>query len=562
MRRVLKVLVILAGVYLLLIVGSGLALKTMMSGDRVRLLAEATGKRMPVPLLVSDGSFDLTGWLLLHPSVRISGVRIGNPEGFSSEPMVYAREASADVRLLSLFDDKIAVDELRLLEPVLTIEQSRSGRTNIEKLLEITVPDHPPAAPPAGEERQIEGDGFSIGVLAVDKGKISYKTSASPGFLIEDIDITVTGFASDTRFDLEVDAQLFGGSNSELSFTGQAGPLTKTSFPANGDLEVVLAPDEMPREWREEHLGDFLQVSGSGSRVHYDSRMSGDLLRTFRGDGEMRIDGLYLGTDEANRLALSGQAPFELTFREPLSDPGLEIEAAKAALSLGDGTWKGNAAFVYHEKQMRGEVGGAIRGVRVEQLLNAFAGAGRHIAGVADIPDFRLRFAGRNAGEIRESLEGGGTLLMPEGKVEVLDLVAAIEQHAKAILSGETRAEGATDFLNLATSFDVRGQRLTFPDLRMETRSSSTGGAGYVTFEGGLHFDLLTTVRGNLAQLLRGRPDSSGQPAVRVPVIVRGTLEHPKAAPDIEGMAIRKAFGFLEQLLRKGEDQQKEEPRQ
>ena len=78
-----KIVLGIIGGYLALMLGSGVAIRALLStslGDRIRESAQRT---LPVEVALSGGSFDLGQWMLWRPALALHDLRVGNPSGYS-----------------------------------------------------------------------------------------------------------------------------------------------------------------------------------------------------------------------------------------------------------------------------------------------------------------------------------------------------------------------------------------------------------------------------------------------------------------------------------------------
>ncbi|RPI12274.1 MAG: hypothetical protein EHM65_06180 [Acidobacteriales bacterium] len=254
-------------------------------------------------------------------------------------------------------------------------------------------------------------------------------------------------------------------------------------------------------------------------------------------------------------MPLSGTAPFRVSLQSLLGSPAVDVSAASASLQLGQGRWKGSLSARYDGSRLAGQSSGSIAGVRIEQMLRAFTTTKDSVSGLAEIPQYRLQFTGKNALELRNSLAGGGEISLRDGKIALFDLLGSIEAKLQGALGGDTGKPGTTNFLKLTSRFQIANGQVTLPDLVLQSASSSVGGQGYFKFDHALSFDLTTDVAGGLAARFKGRPDAAGVAHLRVPVKVRGTLESPKVYPDVAGMAkavaVEKAKGLIDSFLKR-----------
>jgi uncharacterized protein involved in outer membrane biogenesis len=162
--------------------------------------------------------------------------------------------------------------------------------------------------------------------------------------------------------------------------------------------------------------------------------------------------------------------------QRPLARPAFDLAIESGSLQLGQGTWKGDAEVRYDGNRFQGGTSGAISGVRIEELLNAFTTSKDKAFGRAEIPSYRLSFAGRDAVEIKNSLNGNGKVALEEGRIAMFDMVNTIQGNLNKALGGSQPAAGETDFARFASSVEIGGQmmrlRFRFPFVKVRLPSS------------------------------------------------------------------------------------------
>ena len=125
-RRILKGLLIVVVVLVVLLVGVVLFL-----GPIIKTAAEKVGpKVLGVPVTVSNVSVHV-----FAGSFGLQGLRVGNPEGYSTDPLVSLGELRVAVKLSSLLGkDAIEVKEITILAPKFSYEVVK-GVSNVDALM-------------------------------------------------------------------------------------------------------------------------------------------------------------------------------------------------------------------------------------------------------------------------------------------------------------------------------------------------------------------------------------------------------------------------------------------
>jgi hypothetical protein len=166
------------GVGIALVVGIAVAVWLLLSrlDSLVARVIEAQGSRI-AGSAVRVGSVHID---LREGRGTIRGLRVANPPGFSSGDAFELGEIALDIDTRSLGGRPIAIDELRVEEPVAHFEVDAKGRSNFEVLRqhaesasagEAAAPG--PAEPASGESTRLR-----IGRFALEGGRVRADVSA------------------------------------------------------------------------------------------------------------------------------------------------------------------------------------------------------------------------------------------------------------------------------------------------------------------------------------------------------------------------------------------------
>lgn len=540
----------LIGLYLLLMLGSGLAIRALLStslGDRIR---ESAQRSLPVEVALSGGSLDLGEWMLFRPALALHDLRVGNPSGYGGEPLLSADRVFARAALFDLLRGRHRVSVIEIDAPVLLVETNQSGQTNIDALLQaIKKPD---AAENAAEEAEL-GPELSIASLSIRDGRVVYVSPGEPDFVATGLNLEARNISRDEPFDFSARLALFEEQAIAIAFDGVAGPIAAASLPAQGTLTIDGALGRIPVEFRRKTLGSFLEDPGAGSAARIDVKLEGDLLGTVSGAGSVELEDIRLGHADDVQFPLSGQSQLLLTILNPVANPVLHLIMPEASLAFGLGSWQGGIEAQYDGTTLSGKSAGAIDGVDVDQLLSAFTDAGGLAFGNLKMPRYEIRFAGRDSEQIFNSLKGTGRIELSDGRFEMFDTLRTIEGHAQKLISGESAATGATSFVEFSSDLAVADQRVQTTGITLRGDTLRIDGGGSFGFDQSLHLDLRSAVSGALAQLLGGQKDAEGTAWVAVPLRVRRSIADPSVTPDLGRLvrdeAIRRAGGLLDSLI-------------
>ncbi len=189
---------------------NGDAVKTRLA-DQVR---RATGRELTVAGPVT------LAWSF-SPTLALNDVSLSNPPGFAQPRMAHAERIEARVGLAGLFSQRIAIDRLRLVAPIVRLERDASGRGNWVFT--------PPAAPPAAAPASPAGSGprfqLSLGAVEITDASIAWgaQTLVAPRLDYDPTSHAVSG--------------TLAANGTSLALSGTAGPFDAAPYP----IDVRLA---------------------------------------------------------------------------------------------------------------------------------------------------------------------------------------------------------------------------------------------------------------------------------------------------------------------------------
>lgn len=539
MKRWLIGLVVVAAVGLLLLGGSGLILRSLVSGSAKDRLVASLGEKMGVPVSVASANFDLAQWFRFRPAVALEEVGVGNPPGFHSKYLFQAKRISAQVSLAALLHKTIEVRSLDIQQPQIVVETNPRGLTNVGELLKRIS-----SGPSTGN-----APGLAVDELSITSGTLAL--SGGQAVNIQAIEIRLRDFSNDRRCRLEASAKLFGGRTSSLKLTAQAGPFASESFPLDGTLSLMIAPAEIPASIRREQFGALLASPGEKARASLEASIRGDLYGTLSGPAKLVLSDLLIGKDASHVLPLACQTSTTISAASLVASPRFELNVPSAKFQLGQGEWTGGAEFQSHGAATSGGVRGAIRNVDINQLLSSFTSASDKIHGLLAIPSFSLQFAGKNATEIRNSLKGNGRLSVTEGRLAALDLLATIERALGQTQQATPGAKGTTPFNTLSANLNIGQARMEVGNLLLDGPALRAEGNGVIGFDQNLNFNLNTHVSGGVARLVNTATFQPPSNDADLPIVITGTVESPQVRPSIKKVATGVVKGLMDSFLKK-----------
>ncbi|MBL0161622.1 MAG: hypothetical protein IPP47_31855 [Bryobacterales bacterium] len=527
MSRTAKLLIGALAFIVVVLLGGALAVKSMLSGAGKDKIIAALSGQLGVSLKVGSIDASLPRVLSMTPALSLGGIEIGNPPGFSNTPMVVAEAIDTRVELGSLFSGAPRIIALEILKPAVLIERNAAGRTNLQVLMDGL--SKKSEGVQAGAAPKADAGGLAIEDLLIAGG--SFQVAGEPKGAWGDINIKLNGFGTPRPLKAVASASMAGAQKVQIEFVGGAGPFVGAAMPVDGKLKISAAP-------------------GEKTRMELDVALKGDLSTVAKGPAKLVVTDYPVGANAQKMLPLSGQAEGTVTLKQALgAEAAFAVVIPKAALTLAGGQLNSRIELSSKASAVTGSVAGALGGLRIEQLLSAFSVANPGVEGGLTIPRFQLRFAGRNAGELTDSLTGDGSLSVDQGKLPKMDLLGAITSAIGR--TGAMTTDGATQFAVLKTDFAVANQVVRLSNLQMEGAGLKVTGAGTVGMNKALNLKLNTVVGGRVAELLGAR-GSGDQPArANVPMDVTGTTENPKVMPNVRSMAGEAAKNYLGGALNK-----------
>ena len=550
MKSIWKIPVGLVLLYVVVMGGSGLAIRAMLSGETGERLRARAQRMLPVDVTISGGEFDLKRWFLFRPSLSFEDLRVGNPDGYSADPLLTAGSVAADADLRTLLDGGLEIANIEIVEPYLRVETSAEGVTNLDALLEA-LRREPEPAESAPEVEEDGGRPVVVRAFRITGGTIEYASAGGRAMVVKNVGVEALDFDPTVPFALRAELDLFEEEAVHLSFDGHTGPFDPQSCPADGAFVLDARPADLPQDFRVETLGDFIVSPGADSRLSLNVDLAGDLLDDFSGQGLMRFTDIRLGKAEEKQLPLRGEAPVRLTIRNALANPAWMLEMPDAELQLGAGTWKGSVELAHEGEELAGHSEGSIRGVEINEMLTALTDSADVVFGRLELERYEVRFSGTDAESIQNSLAGDGRLDLSEGKLAVFDTMKTIEQKINKVFKTDyAYAQGVTSFVRAGTDFTIADRKVTTPNLMLENESARLGGSGSFDFDMGLDYDVSSLISGPLAAALGGGKTAEGVAQLAAPLRVTGSVAEPRVFLDVKSLAKKAAVDQTKRLLR------------
>jgi len=426
---------------------------------------------------------------LLPLRFRVANLAIAeDPKFGANRTFVQTQELAVSVKLLPLLSKSVEVDSITLARPNVELIQNAQGVWNFSSLGQKT-----PSSPSSSQQQ------FSLGELAITDGQVAITDLANhkPRTVYDHINLTLTDFAPDSPFNVEVSVHLPGGGSQEVSLKGKGGPLSHASpadTPFRGSLEL--------KDVQIAGLQKFLQ---SPALVNTDGVLSGhtDIASE---KGKMSAKG-QMNVEKPKLHGIEVGYPITMDYEvaDDLVSDVLKID--KGAIKLGPTpvfvTGTVNTKPTPAELDLNVKVGD----VSISEIANLAAAAGMAFApgttvngrinadiqarGPADKPVLNGTIAGR-------SIQATGKEIAKPVQVPAINITltpAEIHSDNFNVTSGGTTAAvqfAMKQYASTSPQVDatVRAPQAALPDILAMAKAYGVAGLDKVTGAGNLNVDL------------------------------------------------------------------------
>ncbi|MFP4475346.1 MAG: AsmA family protein [Desulfatibacillaceae bacterium] len=289
MNKVLKIILILAGVLVALIVVAVIAAYILIDPNEFRepiskAVKEKTGRELTFH---GDLNLSVFPWI----AVSVDPVSLENAEGFGDKPMMRLEGASLRVRLLPLFGGNVEVGKVVLDGLTLNLAKKEDGTSNWDDLTEAatteTTTTTEPAPAPSGEGRPMGS--LTVEGVTITEVNINYRDGEKVSeFHLKDASVNVGKLEPGKPFDVDMSFTLDSTNpnfTTDVALNGTAMVDTEkqvytfsvASLSAEGsgkDLPVERFNADMSAELRAEQKADLVKVSG----LNFNAAASGGAL--------------------------------------------------------------------------------------------------------------------------------------------------------------------------------------------------------------------------------------------------------------------------------------------
>ncbi len=205
--------------------------------------SDATGR---VFTMGEDIDVSLFPWV----GVKLTDIRLGNPEGFSQKEMVSVEKFEIRLKVMPLLSRRVEVKTFVLDSPHIYLEKLKNGKTNWENIGgepgdSKSVPkDKKEKTQPSAESGGLSITELVVGNFSISNGQLTYIDGTTDlKKEIKDLNLTLSNIGFDTLVNIDFSANVDG---KPISLKGAAGPIGKDPGAGNIAIDFKLsAMDEL-----------------------------------------------------------------------------------------------------------------------------------------------------------------------------------------------------------------------------------------------------------------------------------------------------------------------------
>ena len=552
-------------------------------------------------------SIRLTIWPRI--GARVVGFTVMDDPSFSATPFASLRSLDVGVKLLPLLSKQVEIEEITLLNPLITVIKNKDGITNLSTL-------GPRTAAPAVPEKPQPQQGDPLQALAllavervsIDGGTLIYhdlSAAAKAEYQIQDLAFHLTsvhlGETPTVHLNATVQPQ-----GVPVTLDGRFGPLTQTleiqgydftvgigktalrvsgallggkleatlSAPSisSADLPVAL-PLTKPVEIRDLHVVahapyplrqgvsamELADVSDLGLKIHTGGSaldVKGTLLA---GHAKVMMTSPSINTVDLP-VDTGLKKPVELKNFEVNADlKGQDARLSNLSFQLfnGDAKAQGGMALGSASPPFNGKV--LIRGLQLKPVLEVLSPDSKLSMSGTAAADLAVAGRGFSMPDLTKALEGPGHVEVKEGKLEGVNLTEEAVALLKVAGVSLDQAK-ATAFSTLETDFMIKQGIVNIHRLLADSHDFQATGNGTVGFDQRLNLAVNLNHTQAMSQKIAGVSSLAKMAMkdgrLRVPLLITGTVQNPSYALDtkaftgkIQEQVQEKAKSAVEGLL-------------
>lgn len=238
MKKIFKWILILGGVLVVVIIAAMLLIPVFFDVEKYKpqienLVTEQTGRSFSMGDDINVSVFPWVG-------VKLSDLRLGNPEGFSQNEMISIQSFEVRLKVMPLFSKRIEVKTFVVEKPDIFIERNKKGKANWEGIGK----KEKTAGPPEDQKQEVPEDkklpieGLLVGNFSIISGRLSYMDQTT-GMKkeVSDLNLVLNDISLETPVEMSFNAKIDGR---PVSLSGKVGPFGKEPGMGKLDLDLVI----------------------------------------------------------------------------------------------------------------------------------------------------------------------------------------------------------------------------------------------------------------------------------------------------------------------------------
>ncbi len=243
--KIIRWILLTVFVLILLIVLAGFILPKFIDFNAYKpkieqAVTEATGR----PFSMGDDiELSVFPWL----GVRLSDLKMGNPEGFKSAEFISIKHFEARIKLLPLFKKQIEIGKFVVDSPKIYLETAKSGKNNWENLgstpstdnkTDSTQEQSKTADKKTADDSNFAISSFKVATFAITNGFVQLTDKKSGEVkTLTDFTLSISNIGQEKPFELDLKGRF---NNMPLALSGTVGPTGKFSGTEDMDLDIHL----------------------------------------------------------------------------------------------------------------------------------------------------------------------------------------------------------------------------------------------------------------------------------------------------------------------------------
>lgn len=201
MAKPFKIFLWIVGIFVALIASAALAVVMLFDpneykDDAAKAVKESTGRELKI---AGDIKLTLFPWL----GASVSGVELGNAQGFGPEPFAQVGEMNVGVKLMPLlFERTVEVAKIRIDGLALNLIKAADGTNNWQDLAKSDEAETEPATPPQPEGAPMK---VTIGGVEIKNATFSYTDKQSgAAYKVADLSVETGSIEPDQPLDVVI----------------------------------------------------------------------------------------------------------------------------------------------------------------------------------------------------------------------------------------------------------------------------------------------------------------------------------------------------------------------